>query len=204
MNRIEDILHFWFGNYDENTVIDKNYPNSKLWWSKDPKVDQKIKTTFESDIIRAKKEEYQSWKNLPKGCLALIILWDQFSRNIYRNTPQSFENDPLALELCLKSIENEIDKKLIFLERSFFYMPLMHSEELEIQKKSLQMFNELTHEAEKENHPNAKTLKWQVSFAESHYDIIKQFGRYPHRNSILGRKSTKEELAFLKKPDSSF
>ncbi|MBF8302770.1 MAG: hypothetical protein HW396_1051, partial [Candidatus Dadabacteria bacterium] len=145
----------------------------------------------------------KSWENTPRGTLALIILLDQFSRNIYRGTAKAFSQDSLALYVCLRGIEKGFDKRLHPVERLFLYMPLEHSEDLEMQKKSVEYFSML-----EKLFPAPPSLASMVSefkkYAGMHYVIIERFGRFPHRNEILGRKSTPEEIEFLKQPGSSF
>ena len=199
--RQEDILNYWFGQLKENEGPSNVY--YKKWFAKDERVDHFIKTSFESDLQRAIDGHLRSWEEVPRGALALIILLDQFSRNIYRGSPRAFTQDPLALELCLKGIEKGFDTKLHPVERLFFYMPLEHSEDLEMQKKSVELFSMM-----EELFPSPHNLSYMVSefkkYADMHYVIIERFGRFPHRNQVLGRKSTPEEVEFLKLPGSSF
>lgn len=131
------------------------------------------------------------------------MLLDQFSRNIYRGAPEAFSQDSLALGICKRGIEKGFDRELHPVERIFFYMPFMHSEDLDVQKMSLTLFSEL-----ERAFPTPPELSGMLSssreFAERHYEIIERFGRYPHRNGVLGRESTEEEIVFLKEPGSSF
>lgn len=169
------IIEFWF-----------DAQNKVLWFSKNPEFDNLIKTKFLHFYEQALLGKLDHWKESPEGILALIIVFDQFPRNIFRNTAKSFATDERALNLAKPAIENSIDKKLVSDEyRHFLYMPFMHSEVLSDQEKSLQLF--------KHN-----------EYAQRHYDIIRRFGRFPHRNNLLNRISTAEELEFLKQPDSSF
>ena len=154
-------------------------------------------------LILAKSIKFDEIKENPEEILAVVILLDQFSRNIYRDSPRSFAHDNIALNIVLKSIEKGLDKKMKAVERAFFYMPLMHSEDIEVQEKSVECFSGL--EAEyKDNDDFAQLVTQNRKYAVLHYDIIQKFGRYPHRNKILGRKSTSEEMEFLKGPGSSF
>ena len=135
--------------------------------------------------------------------MALIILLDQFSRNIYRDSLNAFSQDRQAVLICSEGIEKGFDNKLHPVQRTFFYMPLMHSEDINIQEKALKYFQKL-----KETYLAPPELANMVSgnyeYALKHYEIIKRFGRYPHRNKILVRKSTMQEIEFLKGPGSSF
>jgi uncharacterized protein (DUF924 family) len=137
------------------------------------------------------KGERDSWANTAAGCLALIILLDQFTRNIYRNTPRAFSGDEMALALSLRCLERGYLDDADANQRHFMLMPLMHSEDLAIQDMSLPLF---------ETHTNARTL----DYAQQHRDIVARFGRFPHRNAILGRPSSPEEIEFLTQPGSSF
>ncbi len=192
----QKILRFWFGD-------DPNHPlkNSSLWWKKDLGLDEEIRQKFESDLRRAASGELEDWKKSPQECLAYIILLDQFSRNIYRNTPQSFAQDKLALTASLVGQEQGLDQQLTPVERWFFYMPMMHSEDREIQNASLKKYRELADHAAPEL---KKTFEGAYDFAARHAEIVERFGRFPHRNVILGRDSSAEEKEFLKQPGSSF
>jgi uncharacterized protein (DUF924 family) len=204
VDRIDRILSYWFKDTDDQTVITKDSEIIKFWFMKSEETDAEIKKNFEGDILRARKGKYESWLETPKGRLALIILFDQFPRNIYRDSPKAYENDIKALEYCLLAIKNGFDEKLSLVERQFLYMPLMHSESLKIQEKSLEYFNLLVEES-KESHPESTDyFKYSLDYAQKHYDIIKRFGCYPHRNTVLNRRSTSEEIEFLKQPGSSF
>lgn len=174
-----------------------------MWWAKDRKTDEYIRRNFESDLTDAGEGRLREWEETPRGTLALIILLDQFSRNIYRDTPRAFSQDTQALEAAVNGVEKGFDMGLHPVMRVFFYMPFMHSEDLEMQKRSTALFGSL--EREFTSPPElARVLSTNRDYAERHYAIIKRFGRYPHRNKILGRESTPEEIEFLKEPGSSF
>lgn len=200
-NRRTAILNFWFGDLKEEEVPPEEL--SRMWWAKDEKTDENIGVNFESDLKNAKEGRLREWENNPRGMLALIILLDQFSRNMYRDTPRAFSQDRQALELAVKGVERGFDKELYPVMRVFFYMPFMHSESLEMQDRSLGLFKDL--EKDFTFPPQlAEMLSTNRDYAERHYAIIERFGRYPHRNKILGRESTPEEFEFLKQPGSSF
>jgi len=199
--RINQILRFWFGNLKEDEIPSDD--QRKSWWVKDPEYDERIKDNFGNDLKMAINGELDDWRTGPEGSLALIILLDQFSRNIYRDTSKAFSQDEKAIQICLGGIEKDFDKKLHPVQRIFFYIPLMHSEDIEMQEKSLKYFSGLAEEY-KEPESIADVVSNSYEFAVKHYDIIKRFGRYPHRNEILGRESTPEEIEFLKEPGSSF
>ncbi|MGI9535182.1 MAG: DUF924 family protein [Thermodesulfobacteriota bacterium] len=198
---IKKILEFWFGDLKENGIPDEK--KQKIWWAKDEKTDKYIKNRFENHLIQAKNEELESWRITPRGLLAFIILTDQFSRNIYRGNPLAFSQDEMALQGTLEGINKGMDTKLYAVERVFFHMPLMHSEDIEIQSKSINYFSRM--EKDYLDKPDIYILlKGNKKYAEKHYEIIKRFGRFPHRNKVLGRVSTAEEIEFLKHPGSSF
>tara|TARA_R110000787_G_scaffold95011_3_gene198037 strand:+ start:1307 stop:1855 length:549 start_codon:yes stop_codon:yes gene_type:complete len=174
------ILHFWFKEI-----------SAEQWWLKDLVFDQEIKSRFLNLHRAANKGELFGWRDTAQGRLAEIIILDQFSRNIYRESPQAFASDPLALVLAQEAIALGLDMKLAENQRSFFYLPYMHSESLLIHSQAIMLYEKLG---------NASNLAFEIK----HQDIIKKFARYPHRNAILGRKSSAEEVAFLQQPDSAF
>lgn len=204
MDRIHKILEYWFEGVTDEDVIDADSAVMQKWFGGSVEIDREIKKELGQDLIKAQKGEYDSWKKTAPGRLALVVLFDQVARNVYRGTPKAFENDLVALELCLSSIKEGFDKKLKLLERRFLYMPMMHSEHLPIQEMSLKYYQELVDRSEEEESPNLESYRNTFQFAQNHYDIIKKFRRFPHRNKILKRRSTFEEVAFLQTPGSSF
>ena len=204
MNDIQQILTFWFEGLNDRIQIDKNAPVVRKWFMKNERFDQEIKDKFQATFLKARQGEYKKWEDIASGRLALVILFDQFSRNIYRGTAQAFAADSLALELTLKSFKDNKDQELQLIERLFLYMPLMHAENLEVQDISIGQFHNLVEESKIQSPQNTAYYEYTLKYAKSHRDIIKRFGRFPHRNAGLGRRSTKEEEEFLKKPGSSF
>jgi uncharacterized protein (DUF924 family) len=199
METQDTILEFWFGlNADDKAVAAEQ---SKLWWMKHPETDQRIRQRFEAYVAKAANGELDTWSATPRGRLALILLTDQFPRNIYRDTPQAFSFDPLARSWSKEGIRHGLDKSLRPIERVFFYLPLEHSESLEDQEQSVALYQELIADAGPEQ---KSTFDGFLDFAIRHRDIVKRFDRFPHRNRILGRKSTAEEIAFLQEKGSSF
>lgn len=176
----KDVIDFWFEQLEP-----------KNWFEKDAVLDQRIASKFSQTLQQASVGELWQWRDTPHGRLAEIIVLDQFSRNIYRDNAKAFATDPLAVALCQEAINIGTDKLLNTTEKSFLYMPLMHSESLKIHDLALEMFNQ-------------PGLENNYEFELKHRVIIEEFGRYPHRNEILGRKSTEEELAFWQQPGSSF
>jgi uncharacterized protein (DUF924 family) len=196
---IEAILDFWFGTDPDDGVVVKE--KSALWWSKNPEVDGEIRQRFENSVMRAAAGELSDWQSTPRGRLVLILLTDQFPRSVYRDSPRAFAHDSKALACALDGIERGLDVQLRPIERVFFYLPLEHSESLEHQEQSVKYFGELFSIVSPEHKP---LFEEYLNFAVRHRDIITRFGRFPHRNKILGRESTLAELAFLAKAGSSF
>ncbi len=175
-----EVLNFWFNEIDQ-----------KQWWVKQSEFDQIIRERFSDIHASANACELYKWRESPEGRLAEIIVLDQFSRNIFRDTPAAFASDTLALALAQEAIAVGDDLRLNELQKIFLYMPFMHSESLKIHNVAIELF--------RNNCPESN-----LNFEIRHRDIIEKYGRYPHRNCILGRTSTEEEIAFLKQAGSSF
>lgn len=174
------VLDFWFGELSPDD-----------WWKKDEGLDRAIEQRFGTLHDQACLGELFHWRETPQGSLAEIVVLDQFSRNIYRDTPKAFENDRLALVLAQFAIEKGFDEPLTRDERNFLYLPFMHSESRRLHEVAVGLYTALGDEV-------------NLSFENRHKAIIDRFGRYPYRNAILGRPSTDEEIEFLKQPGSSF
>ncbi len=192
MNDVNSVLEFWFGKLENNTDFPKD--KATMWFGDGASYDDEIKLKFSSLHQQASNNQLSYWESSPDSLLALIIILDQFSRHIYRNTSQSFVQDDKAIALVKLGLDKAFDKDLFFVHRKFFYMPLMHAENLETQKLSIEMFSRLRDEVPKEL---TETYARSLSFAESHHYVIAKFGRFPELNEILGRESTEEELEFL-------
>jgi len=175
-----DVIHFWFEEIAQES-----------WWKKDEAFDKEITERFLVLHKQAIQGELFAWRDSALGCLAEIIILDQFSRNIYRDLPQAFAADSMALVLAQQAILSDKDKALNTTQRAFLYMPFMHSESLVIHDVAVELFTDLG-------------VSSSLAFEIKHRDIIAKFGRYPHRNIILNRQSSAEELEFLKQPGSSF
>lgn len=188
-------LHeFWFGKIEDTPAYaEGRFP---LWWRKDSVLDAKCRDEFAPLLGVFDAGELEPWKEEPTGWATLVVLLDQIPRNSFRGTPKSFQWDPHALNQALELIETGTDRKLHPYERSFAYLPLEHSESLDLQKLSVEMFTRLAAE-----HPNFEEMK---DYAHRHYDVIAKYGRFPHRNSILKRESTPEEKAYLAQPGAGF
>ena len=191
MSNFEQILEFWLGNKNK---ADYGKPR-KFWFIKNPAIDEEIKQLFSMDYELAKEGVLDDWKNHPRSCLALILLLDQFPRNIFRDQSQMYTTDEKALNIAKFAVENDFDTQLLPVERWFIYLPFEHSENLDHQCQAVALFRKLSHD------PDSASA---IDYAIRHFEVIRQFGRFPHRNSILGRENTPEEAEFLKQPGSSF
>lgn len=195
----ENVLAFWFGTETGDSTTAES--QKKLWWSKDAVVDAKIRERFGALVAAAAGGAHREWAREPRGRLALILLFDQFPRNIYRDTPQAFAHDGLALRLALDGIAAGADCGLRAIERVFFYLPLEHAESPEMQERSVALFEALRDGAAE---ADRRTFDGYLDFALRHRDIVQRFGRFPHRNRILGRATTAAEIDFLQQPGSAF
>ncbi|MEX0337228.1 DUF924 family protein [Vibrio tubiashii] len=175
-----DVLDFWFNELEP-----------KDWFVSSSELDKTITFRFGDLLKSAAQSELFTWRDSAKGRLAEVIVLDQFSRNIYRNTPKAFAQDPLALALAQEAISLGLDQELETKQRSFLYMPFMHSESAIIHQQAVELFNVVG-------------MENNYEFELKHKVIIDRFGRYPHRNDILGRSSSPEEVEFLTQPGSSF
>ncbi|MDF1758915.1 MAG: DUF924 domain-containing protein [Coxiellaceae bacterium] len=197
---INEIITFWLGDVSTEQPL-PNEAITSQWWRKDAAFDQQIRMRFEGHIKKAEQGGYIEWLATPRGCLAYVLLLDQFSRNIYRGTAQAFIYDPLALAAAEFCVDAELDQELLPVERAFVYMPFEHSELLENQQRSVELFEALAQSVE----PESRALfAGFVNYAMAHLRVIEQFNRFPHRNEIIDRPSTVEEIEYLAQPNSGF
>ena len=195
----ESVIQFWFGDAIDNLQISKQ--KSDLWWSKNDQTDERIKKRFGGLVEDVFHDRLDDWLDSPSGLLAAILSQDQFPRNIYRNSGKSFACDEKARELAKLMLKREWQFQLLEVQRVFVYLPYEHSESLEDQMLSLRLYDALRSQvAESER----EMFDGYYQFAIKHYDIVAQFGRFPHRNKALGRYSSNKETAFLRQPGSSF
>ena len=187
----KEVLAFWFGAPGSP----ERGKARREWFRKDVKFDEEIRGRFGEAVAIALAGGFGEWCVTGEGALARILLLDQFTRNIFRDTPRAFAGDERALATAEDAVARGFDRQLSFNERWFMYMPFEHAESVEAQHRSLELFGALARET-----GNDDALVW----ARKHADVIFRFGRYPHRNAILGRASTPEEVAFLREPGSSF
>lgn len=180
MRDIDQIHSFWFEESSE-----------KQWFEKDPEFDRQIRERFGALVEAASNGELEAWLETPRGALSYILLLDQFTRNIHRGSGQAFAADAKARAAALKVLVNGYDQELSDREKTFLYLPFEHSENLEDQERCVALFEAIGDDR-------------LIDYAVRHRDIIARFGRFPHRNDVLGRESTEAEQEFLKKPGSSF
>lgn len=204
VGKITKILDFWFEGINDDTPIDRKASPFNKWFKKNGSFDCEIKKQFEADLVTAKEGGYKDWEKTITGRLALVILFDQFSRNIYRDTPKMFEQDTAALKLSLHTLTEKKDRELSLIQRQFLYMPLMHAEGLNIQELSLKCFGLLVEESKNRHAHNTPYYQYTLEYARKHHRIIERFGRFSHRNAILKRTSTSEEEEFLQQPGAPF
>ncbi len=174
------VLDFWFKE-----------TNPEHWFKKDAHFDEQVKSLFAGTYAEVLAGSTVSWRKTAQGRLAEIIVLDQFARNMFRDTPQAFAGDEIAQNLAKEAVRLGEDQMLSPEQKAFLYMPYMHSESKKLHQEALRLFSQ-------------KGLEENLKFEIMHKNIIDRFGRYPHRNKVLGRKSTPEEIEFLKEPNSSF
>jgi uncharacterized protein (DUF924 family) len=195
-DRVQAILSFWFGNPE-----DPGYGQyRKAWFSKDADFDVQIRQHFLADTQKAAAGEYAHWQTAPTSAVALLLLLDQFPRNLYRGCDRSFATDAQALKVAQHLVATGADKTLSPAYRFFVYVPFEHSEEIAQQNRCVELMTALIQEV-----PDIDPgLKAGLDYAIRHQAVIEQFGRFPHRNEILNRPSTPAEIAFLEQPGSRF
>lgn len=186
---ISEILNYWFGPLNKNGVCVE--PRNALWFKASAETDAHCTQTFNEPLNRAIKGELNAWTTTDEGLVALIVLLDQFSRNIHRGNAKAFAGDSLALHHSMQAIKTGRDTRLPAIHRLFIYLPLEHSEDLATQEHCVMLFEKLA------NDTNDELFSGFVRYAVAHRDVIAKFGRFPHRNEILGRPSTPQELEHM-------
>ncbi len=188
----QQVLAFWFG-----TPGDAEHGQFRdLWFVKREATDRDITQRFSGLIEQALRGELAGWTASPEGALAFIVLLDQFARNVFRDTPRAFAGDPLALAAAQALVASGLDGELPPTQRAFVYMPYEHAEDLDLQNEAVRLFTQLA--------AQAPAFDSMLDYAHQHRVIIQRFGRFPHRNAVLGRESSAQELAFLTEPGSRF
>ena len=192
-----EILEYWFGDLKNDDYFPAR--KAKIWYRKDEKVDMHIRETYTDVWCKAREEKLCSWYEDPRGTLAVIIILDQFSRHLFRDNAKAYAQDESCVNLCLQSLDRA--QQLLTLEKAFWYMPLQHSESLELQEKSVGLYKTLVDNA---NEKIREQVYGFYDYACAHRDVIKRFGRFPHRNAILQRESTEAERKFLQRRGTMF
>ena len=199
IDRIEKILEFWFGTFPNAWMADES--RYDMWFENGAAYDAEIFSSFGTDYFRAVDGELDGWQASPRGRLALIILLDQFSRHIHRGNAEAFAQDHKAQRLCIDGIGACDDQNLHPIERSFFYLPLEHAEDLGRQELCVQAYEGLLADVPE---PSRGAFEMNLEYARRHHYVIERFGRFPELNDILGRESTAEELAFIEEGEFNF
>jgi uncharacterized protein (DUF924 family) len=195
----DSVLDFWFG--DDLDSPEKAVARLVLWFGRDPSFDERIRELFDGLPSRALLGDLDSWRQAARSSLALVLVLDQFPRNLYRGTAQAFAYDSLAREVAVAAIESRFDIEVAPLESMFLYLPLEHCEDMESQERCVSLFRSLLERAPVDQKPRFES---SLSYAIRHRDVISRFGRFPHRNEILGRPSTAEEVSYLESGGDTF
>jgi uncharacterized protein (DUF924 family) len=188
--KAEEVLDFWFGREGEPGYGEFR----EAWFRKDPEFDRTVRERFQDLHEAAARGDLDAWRDDAHSCLALVILLDQFPRNMFRGDPRSYATDRKAQVIAEYAVDRALDRELPAFQRMFIYMPFMHSEDLEHQRRSVELFRVLGGDEDGDS----------SHYAVRHMEIIERFGRFPHRNEVLGRRTTPEEAEFLTQPGSSF
>ncbi|MHB8825281.1 MAG: DUF924 family protein [Thiobacillus sp.] len=195
----EAVLDFWFGAPGPATEVAAR--QRPLWFAKSAANDQIVAARFAETLVAAGKGDLDNWAVSPRGRLALIVVLDQFPHHVHRGHGQSFAYDARSLALALNMIEHGEDARVTPIERVFVYLPLEHAESIEMQDRSVALYEKLVNEAAADER---QLFEGFLDYARKHRDVVARFGRFPHRNELLGRPSTLEEIEFLKQPGSRF
>ncbi|TAK76635.1 MAG: DUF924 domain-containing protein [Gammaproteobacteria bacterium] len=192
-DKIHELLNFWFGNLGSADLPTSE--RTSLWFGENEAVKQQLVTLFGKEFEEVARGGLAEWTHTPRGCLALIILLDQFPRYFYRGTSEAFMYDQEAQQLCVEGLTQRMDQSLTLIERVFFYMPLVHSENAHLQERSIRLYQQLVTLSMAET---TQIYQLFLAYAYAHFRVVKEFGRFPQRNVLLGRESTEAELVFLK------
>ncbi len=198
-----EILDCWFAGVGDD-ALDPDGPAVRRWFTPDPAFDRELAARFGDVLARAARGELGAWCATPRGALAFVVLCDQLSRNVHRGTPRAFAADPLALHACLDGLARGVHEGFDVAERTFFCMPLMHSESSAVHEIAVREFEAILAHAQAHAPAWVPYCRNTLDYEHRHKVIVDRFGRYPHRNVIVGRASTDDEIEFLKQPGSSF
>jgi uncharacterized protein (DUF924 family) len=195
----ESLLRFWFGvDLDSPAAVDER---SRLWFEGSREFDGLIREHFEDLPASAKRGQLESWRLGARSNLALVLALDQLPRNLYRGSAQCFAYDSLAYEVAVTALEQGVDAELAPLEATFLYLPFEHSEDVDAQARSVSLFRNLLDRAPATHRPHFESF---LGYAVRHREVIERFGRFPHRNALLGRPSTDEERSYLESGGETF
>jgi uncharacterized protein (DUF924 family) len=195
----EDILTFWFADAVGDPA--KAMQRQSFWFQADAAVDESISQRFSASVRFAARGEFTAWEHAPQSCLALVILLDQFPRNLYRGRPEAFQYDSRALDVASQGVAAGYLAQLSSIEQCIFVLPYEHSEAVSVQRAGIELFEQIVDGANPEWEPSARV---SLHFARKHLEIVERFGRFPHRNAVLGRPSTAAERAYLEGGGESF
>ena len=195
----ESVLHFWFGDDQESPEAIGLLAGR--WFGGGPSFDAEIRDRFEGLPPAGLRGELDDWLREPRSLLALILVLDQFPRNLYRESAQSFAHDARALEIARGAVDRGVDAKLTPLEATFLYLPFEHAEDREDQRRCVALFGQLASRSAEPLRPQVESF---LAYAEQHQVVIERFGRFPHRNKSLGRPSTPDEIAYLESGGQTF
>ena len=191
----EQVLRYWFG-----APADAGVPR-QVWFRAEPAFDAAIRERFGGAVQRAREGGFETWRDTPRSALALVLLLDQFTRNLHRGSALAFAGDARAQAVAQDAIDRGWDRQLAAVERWFLYLPLQHAESRSLQARSVSLFASLAAELG-EQASEAQGIAGALDYAHRHAAIIERFGRFPHRNAVVGRESTADEQAFLAQPGS--
>ncbi len=192
-DRVHELLDLWFGNVGSADLPSSGRTN--LWFGDNDTVKKQLAQTFTKEYNEAIAGNLNDWLETPRGRLAMIILLDQYSRYVHHASSKAFEYDNYAQRICIEGIQHKMDQSLTLIERVFFYMPLVHAENPQIQESSIKLYQDLASLSMAES---SQIYQLFLAYAYAHFRVIKEFGRFPQRNAVLGRNSTQAEVAFLK------
>lgn len=208
------ILDYWFDSLDDSSALDPEVVPFKScfprWYGKRPDIDDEIRAEFRPTLEAVTRDGARweqlvdEWRSSPGGLLGLVILLDQLPRNMYRDTPGMYAHDALALSVATTAVREYEDAPLSLVRRMFLYVPFMHAEDLTLQQLTVRRFEELVELASVRSSHNRRFFEQALDFARRHLEVIARFGRFPHRNEILGRRSTPEEVELLRRPGYRF
>lgn len=197
---MHNLHYFWFGDLSVSSACPSE-ESTKLWFGFSPEVDTQITDEYSDSLEAATKGQLDEWKESSQGIVSLIVLLDQFSRQIYRKTENAFAYDTKALEIAQEAVAKQMDRNMHFAEKVFCYLPFEHSEDVNMQRKCVALYSKLLKRASEPQHEFASTC---LKMAREHLAIIERFGRFPHRNEVLGRASNEQEIKYLAEQNEHF